>query len=262
MPTAPSGLLGRIDAALDATLPVFAEFTPGRVAHKTKGHGDPLTEADTRLDSVLKGRLPQDGDGWLSEETADSHERLERNLTWIVDPLDGTREFVEGIPEFCVSIAAVVDGVPVAGGVLNPAVGIRVTGAVGHGIFLGGDKIDPPSISGELHDLEVLASRSEVRRGEWDDVRSAGVKVTPMGSVAYKMARVAAGLSDTTWTLVPKHEWDVAGGAALLLAAGSSAVGLDGRPLTFNTPNPLLDGVIAVPSGFERHIPTVLSFRG
>ncbi len=89
-------------------------------------------------------------------------------------------------------------------------------------------------------------------------VEAAGIDVEPMGSVAYKMARVAAGLDWATWTPVPKHEWDVAGGTALLKAAGGTAVGLDGRELTFNRADPLLDGVIAVPPGFEVHLDTVL----
>ena len=66
----------------------------------------------------------------------------------------------------------------------------------------------------------ILASRSETKRGEWKQFASAPFKITPMGSVAYKLARVAAGLEDITFTLTPKNEWDVAGGAALIASAG------------------------------------------
>lgn len=255
-----SEILSRINSALDAAARVFAGFDPGRVSHIKKAGGDPVTAADLELDECLKLSLLGPGEGWLSEETADSTDRLNKDLTWIVDPLDGTREFVEGLPEFCASVAAVENGVPTAGGVLNPATGIRIAAAKGTGVFVNDEPITPrpPKL---LTEMMVLASRSEVRRGEWQDVVNTGIQITPMGSVAYKMALVAAGMADATWTLVPKHEWDVAGGAALLEAAGGSAVGLDGRPLTFNNPDPLLDGVIAVPPGFEPHIPTVLSFR-
>ena len=105
----------------------------------------------------------------------------------------------------------------------------------------------------------MLASRSEVGRGQWAAAEGLGVQVVPMGSVAYKLARVAAGLDLATWTLVPKHEWDVAGGAALLAAAGGTVVGLDGEPLAFNQPTPWFRAVIAVPVGFERHVPAIAS---
>ena len=258
MPTSASDLVTRIDAALDAAEETYARFDPGRISHIRKQGGDPVTEADIELDEVLRDALQRPGEGWLSEETKDDRERLARELTWIVDPLDGTREFVEGLPEFCSSIAAVRHGVPIAGGILNPAAQLRVVGATGEGVTANSMPANPTRPR-PLSEMTVLASRSEVRRGEWQVAVDRGIDVTPMGSVAYKMARVAAGLSDATWTLVPKHEWDVAGGAALLLASGGKAVGLRGEPLEFNRPHPWFDGVIAVPPGFEPHIETVLS---
>lgn len=254
-------LLDRIDEALDSAERILEDFTPGGIEHSQKKGGDPVTEADVRLDRALRHCLLAPGEGWLSEETKDDSDRLSRPITWIVDPLDGTKEFVQGLAEFCVSVAAVENGKPVAGGITNPAAGIRISGAVGIGVFVNRSQVRPGHKQRPLNEMSVLASRSEVRRGEWEIIADAGINVIPMGSVAYKMARVAAGLSDATWTLIPKHEWDVAGGAALLAATGGSAVGLDGRALAFNRPNPLLEGVIAVPPGFERHVPTVLGFR-
>jgi myo-inositol-1(or 4)-monophosphatase len=95
----------------------------------------------------------------------------------------------------------------------------------------------------------VLASRSEVKRGEWAPFYSSPVAVRNMGSVAYKLGLVAAGLADATWTLVPKNEWDVAGGAALVTAAGGAVTGLDYEPVRFNQPKTLLDGFIATAPG-------------
>ncbi len=91
----------------------------------------------------------------------------------------------------------------------------------------------------------VLASRSEVRRGEWEPFYSTSIALRNMGSVAYKLGLVAAGLADATWTLVPKNEWDVAGGAALVAAAGGSVMGLDYLPVPFNRSKTLMDGFIA-----------------
>ena len=91
----------------------------------------------------------------------------------------------------------------------------------------------------------VLASRSEVKRNEWKPFANAPFEIVPMGSVAYKLARVAAGLSDLTFTLTPKHEWDVAAGAALVLSGGGFVSTLENTELRCNQKNPLLSGLIA-----------------
>src|ERR1051326_2808482 len=87
-------ILQRIQSALDAAREIFLRFTPGAVATEYKAGHDPGTEADRAVDAVLRQNLLRDGEGWLSEETADSPERLDKQRVWIVDPLDGTREFV------------------------------------------------------------------------------------------------------------------------------------------------------------------------
>src|SRR5438477_13097123 len=97
-------ILGRIQAAIEASRAVFARFKPGAIETEYKIGHDPVTEADRALDAVLRQNLLRDGEGWLSEETADNPSRLDKQRVWIVDPLDGTREFVKGLPEFCVSI--------------------------------------------------------------------------------------------------------------------------------------------------------------
>jgi myo-inositol-1(or 4)-monophosphatase len=236
--------IARIEAALDRAQTALAEFTPGEVEARMKSGDDPLTAADLAVDKVLRETLPLAGEGWLSEETIDNADRLTCGRAWIVDPIDGTREFVMGIPEWCVSIALVVDGVPVAGGILNPGAGHRIVGSVDEGVTLNGESVTVTtrsSIAGAL----VLASRSEVKRGEWDPFFRTPISVRTMGSVAYKIGCVAVGLADATWTLVPKNEWDVAGGAALLRAAGGSISGPNFEPVSFNNPDPLMPGFVA-----------------
>jgi myo-inositol-1(or 4)-monophosphatase len=244
-----SPVLDRIQAGLDAAIEILRGFRAGGVAAEAKAGGrGPVTEADRRVDEALARILPRDGEGWLSEESQDDRSRLARRRVWAVDPLDGTKEFVEGIPEWCVSIGFVEDGVPVAGGIANPATGEVVLGGIGHGVTYNGS----PARVSERHDLEgavVLASRSEVTRGDWDRYRDAPFTVRAMGSVAYKMALVAAGLADATWTLAPKHEWDVAAGVALVRAAGGHVRTLDGSPLVFNQERPWLSGLAAYPVG-------------
>src|SRR5579872_6397188 len=92
-------ILTRIEAALEAARTVFARFTPGAIETEYKIGHDPVTEADRAVDAVLRQNLLRDGEGWLSEETVDDFSRLDKRRVWVVDPLDGTREFVQGIPE-------------------------------------------------------------------------------------------------------------------------------------------------------------------
>src|SRR5579859_6651956 len=104
MTSAYSDILARIEAALEAARTVFARFTPGAIETEYKAGHDPVTEADRAVDAVLRRELLRQGEGWLSEESVDDLSRLDKKRVWIVDPLDGTREFVAGIPEFCVSV--------------------------------------------------------------------------------------------------------------------------------------------------------------
>jgi myo-inositol-1(or 4)-monophosphatase len=236
--------LARIDRALSTACEVLDEFTPGSVAATFKTGDDPVTAADLAVDRVLRQVLQGPDEGWLSEETADDTDRLDRRRVWIVDPLDGTREFVQGIPEWCVSVGLIEDGLPVAGGVLNPQTGVRILGAEGAGVVLDDRPVTlrpPAGIEGAL----VLASRSEVKRGEWDRFFTSTVSIRNMGSVAWKSALVGAGQADATWTLVPKHEWDVAGGAAIVRAAGGRVMLPDGSDVRFNRPDLKLPGFVA-----------------
>jgi len=250
--------LARIRAALVRAVETLRQFDPGRLEVVRKAAGDPVTDADRAVDDLLKRVLPREGEGWLSEETADDPERLSLRRVWVVDPLDGTREFLDGVPEWCVSIALVVDGEAVAGGICNPATDEWIVGAVGAGVWLG-DRPVRTSECTALAEATVLASRSEVRRGEWARFEQGPFTVRPTGSVAYKLALVAAGLADATWTLVPKHEWDVAAGVALVRAAGGVVVGLDGRPCVFNRRVPRVSGLIACAPGLAEPLRRLLT---
>ena len=236
--------LQRIHAALEAARAVLNRFTPGAIEAEYKVGHDPVTEADRAVDDILRKTLLRPGEGWLSEETVDDFTRLDKQRVWVVDPLDGTREFVQGIPEFCVSIAMVENGIPVAGGICNPATDELILGSRETGVTYNG-KPAQPSQRRDLHAALVLASRSEVKRGEWKQFESAEFNIRPMGSVAYKLGLVSAGLADLTFTLVPKNEWDVAAGAALLESAGAWTLKLDHSPLRCNQKNPLISGLLA-----------------
>lgn len=252
--------LGRIDTALHQARDVFERFIPGKVTTEYKSGSDPVTEADRQLDTVLRNALLRDGEGWLSEESVDDPSRLDKQYVWIVDPLDGTREFVTGIPEFCASIGLVKDGEPVAGGICNPATGEFFLGSIEGGLRYNRTPKHASSRT-KLQGAKVLASRSEVKRGEWKQFEDAPFKITPMGSVAYKLARVAAGLDDATFTLTPKNEWDIAAGIALVLSGGGFARPLHQDQFRFNQRSPLLPGLIACGAGLREPLTEFLASR-
>ena len=239
-----SETLQRIYDALEAARQVLSRFTPGAIAAEYKVGHDPVTQADREVDAVLRKNLLREGEGWLSEESVDDYTRLEKSRVWVVDPLDGTREFVAGIPEFCVSVAMVDNGRAIAGGICNPATNELIIGSVESGVTYNGQPARASQRT-TLRGALVLASRSEVKRGEWEWFKSGPAEIRAMGSVAYKLGLVAAGKADVTFTLTPKHEWDVAAGAALVVSAGGYVQTLDNTELRCNNRNPLLSGLIA-----------------
>jgi myo-inositol-1(or 4)-monophosphatase len=210
-----------------------------------KGRDNPVTSADLEADRTIREILCAGFPdyGWLSEETVDDPARLERRRVWIVDPLDGTKEFINRIPEFCVAIALAEDGVPILGVTYNPARREMYWAARAMGCHLGTRRVKVTRTR-ELARAKVLASRSEVARGEWQ-VFDGTVGVSPTGSVAYKLAMVAAGRGDATFTRSPKSEWDVASGAALIAQAGGRMTDIEGNELRFNQRLPKFHGLIA-----------------
>jgi myo-inositol-1(or 4)-monophosphatase len=252
-----SKILSRIQAALQAASLVASKFTPGAVEFKFKTGDDPVTAADHAINDVLREMLVCTGEGWLSEETTDDLARVSKKRLWVVDPLDGTREFVAGIPEWCISVGLVEDGEAVAGGICNPCTGEMIVGSRTSGVTYNGKPVRVSSRQ-DLAGAVVLGSRSESKRGEWDRFQNGSFTVRPMGSVAYKLGLVAAGLADATWTLVPKHEWDVAGGTALVQAAGGIVRTLDNVPVRFNSANPKLCGLVVSGPALYQEISTML----
>jgi myo-inositol-1(or 4)-monophosphatase len=210
-----------------------------------KGHDNPLTAADTesnaRIKELISAAFPDDG--WLSEETADSPERLGKRRAWIVDPLDGTKEFTQHIPEFCVCIALVEEGTPIVAVEYNPAADRLYCAVKGQGTTVNGERARV-STQRDVAQAEVMASRSEDKRGEWDPFKPL-CKVVLTGSVAFKLAELATGNGDATFTLTPKNEWDICAGTLLVTEAGGTVTGLDGKPLAFNQKSPLRPGMIA-----------------
>ena len=221
------------------------EFYQSDFSVRDKKPDNPVTDADYAADRLLRERLLEllPAAGWLSEETADNPERLEKEYVWVVDPLDGTKEFVMGIPEFTVSVALVQQGHPVLAVILNPVTGEVYSTERGQGVMLNGEPA-ATSDRAELAGARVDASRSEVKRGEFEPFDDQ-VDVNVVGSIAYKLARVAAGQADATWSRGPKNEWDICAGVLLVQEGGGRCVDLDDEPFLFNRSFPKVNGIIA-----------------
>jgi myo-inositol-1(or 4)-monophosphatase len=226
-----------------------------------KGKDNPVTTADFDADHEIKRLLcpPFPEYGWLSEETVDNPERLSRDRVWIVDPLDGTKEFIKGIPEFVIAIALAEGGHPILGVTYNPIKREMFWCARGNGCYMESGSAFPGcslellerssqrvhvTPTPTLEQATVLASRSETSRGEWKKYEGK-LRVNPIGSVAYKLALVAAGRADATFTRTPKSEWDIASGAALIIEAGGRITDIDGGEMRFNKPSVKLRGFVA-----------------
>lgn len=213
-----------------------------------KANEDPLTTADLAANRMLREAFKKafPDDGWLSEESVDDANRLSCRRVWIVDPIDGTKEFVRGLPEYAISVALVENGVPVLGAVHNPATDELFVAVQGGGSTLNGKPIHVKLADDKP--MTILGSRSEMRRGEFDAFADS-MDVRPIGSIAYKLALIAAGRADATFSLTPKNEWDIAGGVLLVQEAGGFVVDKSRKPFVFNQKDTLVPGVIAVSEG-------------
>ncbi len=198
-------------------------------------------EANQKIQEMLLGACPDYG--WLSEETVDSSDRLASRRVWVVDPMDGTQEFIQKIPEFAVSIGLVEDGQPILGVVYNPILDQLFWAVRGQGAWCGEQQLRVPETP-RLAEATILSSRSETKRGEWKDL-SALFHARPMGSIAYKLACIVNGEADASFTLVPKNEWDICAGTLLVEEAGGTVTNLRGKPVIFNQPTTLLQGLVA-----------------
>jgi len=214
---------------------------------KDKGYHNPVTTADNAADTRLKEILmvARPNYGWLSEETVDSPERLTKDRVWIVDPLDGTKEFIEGVPHFVVSVALVENGNPIVGVLYNPVTAETFTAAKGEGAELNGEKIQCAT-KDNVGNMVILNSRSETRRGLWAPYDGTFGELRAIGSVAYKLGLTAAGKADIFASLRPKNEWDICAGNCIINEAGGKLIDLKGNRVVFNREKTLIEpGLIA-----------------
>jgi len=241
--------------AADEAGRILLRHYAGGTEHWEKAKDDPVTLADLESDRAIRGCLGAafPDDAILSEETASDPDRVARRRVWIVDPMDGTREFVARIPEFAVSIALVEAGEPVVGVILNPAAGRAVAARRGGGAFaaawgeggLGARRPVHVSHCSALADAVVIASRTEISRGKFEPYAGWFRELRAVGSIAWKLGCIACGEGDLNVSVAPKNEWDVCAGDLLVREAGGLYVDFEGRPRRYNQADPLIETAMA-----------------
>ncbi|GHC67930.1 3'(2'),5'-bisphosphate nucleotidase CysQ [Limoniibacter endophyticus] len=206
----------------------------------------PVSEADYAADTYLRERLlaARPGYGWLSEETADSPERLKARRTFVVDPIDGTRGFLSGGDEWCVSVAVVENGRPVVGVLDCPAKNEIYWAEEGKGAFLNGKTI---SVRHPAETLDIAGLKATIKTLPVD-IRARVQEFRHVPSLAYRLAMVARGAIDATFVKANSHDWDLAAADLILREAGGAVIDPWGEPLALAGADPR-HGALAAGSG-------------
>lgn len=232
---------------------VIVKLQTADLSIQTKSNNDIVTKGDLLVNEILKKSLINSFPdyGWLSEESSDDADRLSCPRVWIVDPIDGTREFAQGIPEYAISVALVEHNIPILSAVFNPAAKQLFYAQKNKGAWLNNKKLD---CTGDLsQEILLLASRSEYKRGEWRKFEKYH-KVEQVGSIAYKLALIASGYGQATFSLGPKNEWDVAAGVLLVLEANGIVTNKNREPLLFNQKEVKVNGIVATSASINDEI--------
>ncbi|MFV0334879.1 MAG: 3'(2'),5'-bisphosphate nucleotidase CysQ [Tropicimonas sp.] len=243
----------------DLSLLVAAASAAGEVAQrhfragntvweKADGQG-PVTEADLEVDAMLRERLmaARPGYGWLSEESEDDAARLACETVFIVDPIDGTRAFIEGSRTWAHSLAVIRQGRPVAAVVCLPMLDKLYTARVGGGARLNGAPIHASSRTG-VQGADLLAARSTFNPRYWTG-GAPDVTRHFRSSLAYRLALVGEGRFDGMITLRNSWEWDIAAGALIAAEAGATVSDRTGAAISFNTVPRFAAGIICAAPG-------------
>ena len=222
----------------------------------TKGESSPVSEADIAVDDFLRRKLVRPGFGWLSEESEDDRSRHGAARLWIVDPIDGTRSYLAGRPDWVISVALVAGGRPVLAALFAPVsdelfLAAAGAGATRNGTPIGvsaGARLDGSNVAGPKRLVQALAALVP------------GIMVTPrIGSLALRLARVAQGELDLAFASGSSHDWDLAGADLLVHEAGGAMTSLVGRTLTYNQPELVHGSLVA--AGAERHAALIAMVR-
>ncbi len=209
------------------------------------GGAGPVTEADLAVNDMLHATLTaaRPDYGWLSEESEDGAARLDRRHVFIIDPIDGTRSFIEGSDTWSHSLAIAENGRITSAVVFLPMLDRLYAASLGRGATLNGDPIRASAMVG-LGNATVLATKPVMAAAHWID-GDPGFSCAHRPSLAYRLGLVGQGRFDGMVTLRKSWEWDIAAGALIVTEAGGICTDKTGAALRFNNADPRLNGVLA-----------------
>jgi myo-inositol-1(or 4)-monophosphatase len=217
----------------------------------TKGpSSSPVSEADIAVDALLRERLAGGGNAfaWLSEETADDPARLSARYVWVVDPIDGTRAYIAGQPDWAISAALIENGRPIVACLYAPVLDEFFAARSGAGSSLNGSAITATK-GVDLHELRVAGPQKFLER--LSSVMPPFVKLPRGHSLALRLVRVAQGACDVAFAGGNSHDWDLAAADLLVHEAGGALTPLVGGTIAYNRPVPRHGMLIA--AGRDRH---------
>jgi myo-inositol-1(or 4)-monophosphatase len=244
-----TGLAERLASAVREA----GEFALGKfrspLKNWTKGDSSPVSEMDIAANDLLQARLcgPSGNIGWLSEENEDDPRRLQERRLWIVDPIDGTRSYIAGLPDWSVSVAMVEDGRPILAAVFAPVENEMFLAAAGRGATLNGSPI--AVTDGGIDSARIAATAGYLRSLQAADNRL--VALPRIHSLALRFARVAQGAIDAAFAAGNAHDWDLAAADLLVHEAGGKLTTFAGQAVIYNKPEPRHPPLIA--AGPQRH---------
>ncbi|MRU16181.1 3'(2'),5'-bisphosphate nucleotidase CysQ [Roseovarius sp. A21] len=249
-----------IEAAQEAGL-IATRYTGDSAKRWDKPGGlGPVTEADMAVNEMLERdlRAARPDYGWLSEETEDGAARLGREHVFIIDPIDGTRSFIDGSATWAHSLAVAEAGIVTAAVIYLPLRNKLYAAAAGQGATLNDAPITVSTRS-RLSGAHVIAAKPNLDPGNWKAGRVPDVARAHRPSLAYRLSLVAEGRFDAMLTLRRSWEWDIAAGDLILREAGAVTSDRKGNPLCFNNAEPLLNGVVTANPALHRAILSELS---
>jgi myo-inositol-1(or 4)-monophosphatase len=220
----------------------------------TKAGASPVSEADIAVDRLLRERLTGEGDGfaWLSEESVDNPARLSARNVWIVDPIDGTRAFLAGLPDWSVSAALVENGRPVVACLCAPATGELFMAIAGEGATRNGAAIATTG-GAALAQAQITGPKGLLER--FAAVAPPLIVMPRVRSLALRFARIAQGACDIAFAGDDSHDWDLAAADLLVHEAGGAMTDLGGGAVTYNRAAPRHGMLVA--AGRDRHAAVV-----
>ena len=243
--TDPSADLSLLVAAAREAAPIASAWRRPKVWEKPD-EGGPVCEADLAVDEMLRDRLgaARPGYGWLSEETADAPERLGAERIFIVDPIDGTRAYLEGSRDWAHSLAVAERGRIIAAAVLLPQRDLLYTATLGGGAHLNGAPIRA-SLEADPARATLLGPRLAMNPEHWTGGEVPPLRRAFRSALAWRLCLLAEARFDAMLTIRPTWEWDIAAGTLILTEAGGTATDRRGAARSFNKPVPQSDGVLA-----------------